>query len=110
MPDSAISSELVDMVCPAQHIGARLQAHARSFGSLKQHDDDQRKDGNDVSQEPQEICVEASKEELQSINEELQAVNQELGRRSTSCTAPTPTCATCSRARRSRPCSSIGSC
>ena len=53
--------------------------------------------------------LETSKEELQSVNEELQTVNGELAHRVEDSTAPTATSRTCSKARRSRRCSSTTS-
>ncbi|MER8534075.1 PAS domain-containing protein [Mesorhizobium sp. M1005] len=108
MPQSAISSGLIDIAAPAEEIGAKLQAFGRGFNVLNglaegggEHkaDMDRAADeldptlrghsGHDfsslktktfsVNEEAQSTNeLEASKEEMQSLNEELNTINAEL--------------------------------
>ncbi|MER9252636.1 PAS domain-containing protein [Mesorhizobium sp. M0598] len=108
MPQSAISSGLIDIAAPAEEIGAKLQAFGRGFNVLNglaegggEHkaDVDRAADeidptlrghsGHDfsslktktfsVNEEAESTNeLEASKEEMQSLNEELNTINAEL--------------------------------
>jgi hypothetical protein len=84
MPQTAISTGLVDFALPAGQMGGRIVEFARSQRLLDHMAKDSRRSSNEklisVNEELQSTNEEldASKEELQSVNEELHTVNADL--------------------------------